>query len=149
MPLHAEYKSNLEQAIGFEDFVFDTLLHERKLVAGGYRSKHYQVVYGESVTGVEVKLDKEFRRTENLFIETMERPGVDMEWRPSGIYHETGPWLLAIGDYKKFWLFATQTLRNIHEQDVCREIENGTNTGRGFLLPVCKADRHSAWRWGA
>ena len=149
MPRHADYDANLREAVGYEDFVFDTLLHERKLVAGGYRSPHYQALHGESITGVEVKLDREFRKTGNLFIETMERPGVDAGWMPSGVYHATNPWLLAIGDYSTFWLFATQTLRNIHEQAICREIENRTNTGRGFLLAVCKADRHSAWKWEA
>lgn len=149
MPLHDNYTSNLAEAKDFEDFVFDTMLHERKLVAGGYRSRHYQVVHGESMTGVEVKLDREFRKTGNLFVETMERANVNEQMCPAGIYHDTNPWLLAIGDYSTFWLFATQTLRNIHEQAICREIENRTNTGRGFLLPVCKADRHSAWKWEA
>lgn len=149
MPLHRDYDGNLSEARLYEDFVFDTLLYERKVVAGGYRSQHYQVLHGESLTGVEVKLDKEFRKTGNIFIETMERPSVQAAWMPSGVYHETNPWLLAIGDYSTFWLFATQTLRNIHEQAICREVKNKTNTGRGFLLPVCKADRHTAWKWEA
>jgi hypothetical protein len=147
MPLHANYTSNLAEAKEFEDFVFDTMLHERKLVAGGYRSRHYQVVHGESMTGVEVKLDREFRNTGNLFLEFMERANVGEEFLPAGIYHATNPWLLAIGDYSTFWLFATQTLRNIHEQAICEERDNRTNTARGFLLPVYKADRHCAWKW--
>jgi hypothetical protein len=149
MPLHANYTSNLADAKEFEDFAFDTMLHHRRLVMGGYKSKHYQTVYGESMTGVEVKLDREFRKTGNVFIETMERANAGEQWLPSGIYHQTNPWLLVIGDYSGFWLFAVQSLRNIHEQGICREIENRTNTGRGFLLPVCKADRHAAWKWEA
>jgi hypothetical protein len=147
MPLHANYKSNLADAQEFEDFVFDTMLHERKLVVGGYRSRHYQVAHGESATGVEVKFDREFRNTGNLFVETMERANVNEQMLPSGIYHPTNPWLRALGDDSPFWVFATQTLRNIHEQAICREAENRTHTGRGFLLPVCKADRHMAWKW--
>lgn len=149
MPLHASYLSNLDQAKDFEDFVFDTMLHERRLVVGGYKSRHYQVLHGESATGVEVKLDLEFRNTGNLFIETTERPSVSADWKPAGIYHAADPWLLVIGDFATFWVLATQTLRNIHDTAVCREVTNKSDTGKGFLLPVCKADRHKAWKWEA
>lgn len=149
MPLHSSYLSNLEQAKNFEDFVFDTMLHERRLVVGGYKSRHYQVLHGESATGVEVKLDLEFRNTGNLFIETAERPSVSAVWKPAGIYHATDPWLLVIGDFSTFWVLATQTLRNIHETAAFRDVANKSDTGKGFLLPVCKADRHKAWKWQA
>lgn len=149
MPLHASYLSNLKQAKAFEDFVFDTMMHERRLVVSGYKSRYYQVLHGESATGVEVKMDMEFRNTENLFIETVERPSVAADWKPAGIYHACDPWLLVIGDFWTFWVFAIQTLRNLHETGVCKEVENGSQTGRGFLLPVGKADRHKAWKWEA
>lgn len=149
MTLHANYLSNLEQAKEFEDFVFDTMMHERRLVVGGYKSRHYQVLHGESVTGVEVKMDREFRNTGNLFIETMERSSVSDEWKPAGIYHDSDPWLLVIGDFSMFWVIAIQTLRNIHETGVCKEVENRSETAKGFLLAVCKADRHKAWKWEA
>jgi hypothetical protein len=149
MPLHSNYLSNLEQGKEFEAFVFDTMLHERRLVVGGYMSRHYQVLHGESATGVEVKMDMEFRNTGNLFIETMERPSVLDTYKPAGIYHESDPWLMVIGDFSSFWVFATQTLRNYHGTGVCVEVENRSETGKGFLLPVCKADRHKAWKWEA
>ena len=113
MPLHENYEANLNEAKHFEDFVHDTLLHHKKIVSGMYRSKQYQINYGESATGVEVKLDKSFRLTGNLFIETDERSSVYDEWRPAGIYHHSQPWLFAVGDNVSFWLFATKTLRNV------------------------------------
>jgi hypothetical protein len=149
MPLHANYQANLDEAKDFEDFVFDTLLYERKFVCGGYKSRHYQTLHGESLTGVEVKLDRKFRSTGNLWIETQERPSVAHEYAPAGIYHKAGPWLIVIGDYSTLWAIASQSLRLIHEANVCREVENETKTGRGFLLPSCKADRHAAFKWEA
>lgn len=147
MPLHPEYASNLRAAVDFEDFVFDTLMHERRLIVGGYKSRHYQTLHGESLTGVEVKFDRKFRQTENLYIETAERHVASAKMKPAGIYHDAQPWLIVIGDYSTFWALASQTLRIIHESAVCRETE--TETSRGFLLPVCKADRHAAFKWEA
>jgi hypothetical protein len=66
MPLHANYLKNLAEAKDFEDFVFDTMLHEKRLVAGGYKSRHYQVLHGESLTGVEVKNDKRAKDTSSV-----------------------------------------------------------------------------------
>lgn len=149
MPLHSDYESNLEQAKEFEEFVYDTFLHERRLVVGGYKSRHYQVLHGESMTGVEVKLDMLFRKYGNLFVETFERPSTSHDWKPAGIYHESNPWLIVIGDKAGFWVLGTQTLRNIHEAGVCKETENRSHTGKGFLLPVCKADKHCVWKWEA
>lgn len=148
MPLHENYEANLSEAKHFEDFVHDTLLHHKKIVSGMYRSKQYQINYGESATGVEVKLDKSFRLTGNLFIETDERSSVYDEWRPAGIYHHSQPWLFAVGDTVSFWLFATKTLRNVKEHGDFRQVHNSSNTGIGFLLPTGKADFYSAWKYG-
>lgn len=147
MPLHDKYTLNLEEAKDFEDFVFDTLMHERRIVCGGYKSRHYQTVYGESMTGVEVKLDRLFRQYENLFVEVAEKCHESACEKPSGIYHKTDPWLVVIGDYSTLWAFATSTLRHIHDCGAC-ELRT-TKTSRGFLLPLEKADRHAAFKWEA
>jgi hypothetical protein len=145
MPLHDSYSSNLAEAKDFEDFVFDTLMHERRLIVGGYKSRHYQTLHGESMTGVEVKLDRKFRVTGNLFIETAETHHESAPQKASGIYHKADPWLLVIGDYSTLWAFATSTLRHIHECGHCEP--KTTSTSQGFLLPLEKADRYSAFKW--
>jgi hypothetical protein len=147
MPLHDKYEENLAEAKDFEDFVFDTMLHERRLVVGGYKSRHYQTLYGESLTGVEVKHDKRFRETGRLFIETAETYHESVPVKPSGIYHKADPWLVVIGDYGTLWAFATSTLRHIHECGSCDP--KNTKTSRGFLLPLDKADRYAAFKWEA
>lgn len=147
MPLHANYMANLAEAKDFEDFVFDTMLHGRRLVVGGYKSRHYQTLYGESLTGVEVKFDKRFRTSGNLFIETSETHHESAVLRPSGIYHDSDPWLIVIGDYATLWAIATTTLRLEHQSG--RFQERPTATSRGFLLPLADADRCAAFRWEA
>lgn len=147
MPLHDKYLSNLSEAKDFEDFVFDTLMYERRLVVGGYKSRHYQTLYGESMTGVEVKHDKKFRQSGNLFVEVCETHHESAPMRPSGIYHESNPWLIVIGDYATFWAIATTTLVAEHKSG--RYSERPTATSVGFLLPVSCADRFAAFKWEA
>lgn len=147
MLLHANYKANLAEAKDFEDFVFDTMLHERRLVVGGYKSRHYQTLYGESMTGVEVKLDRKFRTSGKLFIETSETHHESARLKPSGIYHESDPWLIVIGDYTTLWAIATTALRSEHKSGRFRDIS--TATSEGFLLPVADADGLAAFKWEA
>lgn len=149
MPLHSKYISNLSEAKDFEDFAFDTLMHERRLVVGGYKSRHYQVMYGESLTGVEVKYDRKFRQTGNLYIETAESANDFDSRKPAGIYHRSDPWLFVIGDYETIWAIAVSSLRNEHAvmPPKFRSVE--TSTSSGFLLPQSEADRIAAFRWEA
>lgn len=147
MPLHDSYESNLAEGKDFEDFVFDTLQHELYIVSCGYKSRHYQTVYGESMTGVEVKLDKKFRGSGNLFVEISETHHPSSPLKPSGIYHDAGPWLIVIGDKSTFWAFVTKHLRDAHKSGKFREVP--TATSRGFLLPIEDAERISAFKWEA
>jgi hypothetical protein len=147
MPLHAKYVENLERSKEFEDFVFDTMLHERRLVVGGYKSRHYQTLYGESATGVEVKFDGLFRKTGNLFIEIAETYHESVEMKPAGIYHASDPWLMVFGDYAALWAIATSTLRSEHAARRHRQTQTGTSAG--FLLPLADANRLAAFKWEA
>lgn len=147
MPLHDNYESNLAEGKDFEDFVFDTLQHDLYIVPCGYKSRHYQTVHGESMTGVEVKLDKKFRESGNLFVEIAETHHSSSPMKPSGIYHHVDPWLVVIGDKSTFWAFAAKHLRSEHKSGRFREVS--TPTSSGFLLPRADADRISAFKWEA
>jgi len=147
MPLHSNYTANLADGKEFEEFVFDTLMYERRLIVGGYKSRHYQTLHGESLTGVEVKLDKMFRYTQRLFIETAERACQDEEMKPAGIYHASNPWLIVIGDFNTFWVICTNTLRNLEQSG--GYAPSSTATSCGYLLPLADADRHCGIRWDA
>ena len=138
MPLHANYKSNLSEAKEFERFASDAMAHGLCVLPVVYQSKHFQLLHGESLTGMEFKLDRIFRRSGNLFIETAESCHESFTNKPAGIYHETSPWLYVIGDFSTFWVFATRCLQRQHQLGDYRVVE--TPTSEGFLLPVLVAD---------
>jgi len=139
MSLHENYGQNLEVGTEFQDFVADTLHEEAGLVVHNYRSRKYQVNKGENRIRLEVKLDRKWHKTGQLFIETEERWNTEVPMRPAGI--NANNWLYAIGDNQKFWVFATSTLRNLEAQCARKE----TPTARGFVLPINLADRWAAY----
>jgi hypothetical protein len=147
MPLHANYKSNLAEAQEFERFASDAMAHSCCFLPVVYQSKHFQAMYGESLTGTEFKYDKIFRESGNLFIETAESCHESFTNKPAGIYHEIFPWLYVIGDFSTFWIFATRCLQRQHELGNYRHVD--TATSEGFLLPVRVADEVAAKKWEA
>lgn len=129
------YRRDLERGVLFEDHVC-RILYGAGLPFQVFRSRDGQQLWGESTLGLEVKLDESFRETGNLFVEIEERPGIDYDWKPAGIYSERRPWLYAIGDFFTLFIFATTTLCNMHSRGSFRIVGNRTDTGRGFLLPL-------------
>jgi len=83
----------------YQDFIVDVLFEHLGLAVVQYTSKAYQYAVGESRTGVEIKHDKRYADTGNLYIETAEkampRPG---PYVPSGIWRTDNAWLYVIGD---------------------------------------------------
>lgn len=147
MPLHANYESNLAEAQEFERFASDAMAHGLHILPVVYQSRHFQTTYGESMTGIEFKLDRKFRDSGNLFIETAETYHARVQKKPAGIYHETDPWLFVVGDFSTFWVFATRCLQRQKESGNYREVV--TPTSDGFLLPVTTADKIAAKKWEA
>jgi hypothetical protein len=147
MTLHAKYIDNLKEAQEFESFASDAMAHGLCILPVVYRSKHFQTTHGESLTGIEFKLDKKFRDSGNIYVETAESWHERVSKKPSGIYHEKLPWLFVIGDFSTFWIFATRCLQRQHESGSYRSVE--TSTSDGFLLPVVVADKIAAKKWEA
>lgn len=130
MTLHGKYASNNEAAREFQDYVGSLLWHQGMGVLI-YTSPGYQIRHGETRGGIlEIKLDRRFRETGNLFIETEERHNVHVPFKPAGV-HGRGRFYV-IGDYQTVFLFTRKQLRR-HEA-TCRKVE--TDTAKGFLLPV-------------
>lgn len=141
MPRHETYDANLDDAQKFEDYV-ERKLYDRGLPIGVHRSRCFQFAYGESRAGVEIKYDRKYQQTGNLFVETAERHHKDVEMKPAGIYGKG--WLLAIGDYHRLWLFGMTTLKHLHTATVegaPRYQRRVTSTAEGFLLSVTEADK--------
>jgi len=143
MARHDSYAENLEEAKKFEDYVDRKLYHEAGLPIGLHRSGSFQISYGESRAGFEIKYDRKCKTTGRLFIETAETHDVDVPMKPAGI-HGKGVFLV-IGDYHKIWLFGMRTLRRLESQFTAIEVKKGSQkpTARGFLLPVTVADEYA------
>lgn len=136
--LHPRYLDNLNDAHEFEDFVADVLYEQAGLVIHVYRSRKFQVAFGENRAGFEIKLDKRWQQTGNLFIETAERWNSQVDMKPAGIHGEN--WFYIQGDFTRFWLFATSALRNAEPSYRSTSID----TAVGFLMPTSHADRLAA-----
>ena len=142
MPLHANYKLNLVEAQEFENFASDAMAHGLCILPVVFHSKYFQTTFGESLTGIEFKLDKKFEDTGHLYIESAESCHESFTKKPSGIYHESCPWLFVIGNFHTFWIFATRCLQRQHVKGNYRCVE--TATSEGFLLPVNVANQIAA-----
>lgn len=131
-----DFERDLAAGKEYEDFV-QRVLWDRGIVCLLNRSAKYQWRHGESLGGIEIKLDRRFRETGNLYIETAERRTTngDSAWRPSGIYDVPRPRLYAIGDQRTIYLLSVTLLHNVRAN--CEQHDG--DTMRGFKLPLAKA----------
>ena len=97
--------------------------------------------WGESAAHCEIKFDRRWKETGNLFIETRERRNADgtSAWRPAGIYDAAAPWFYLIGDRNKLWLLSVALL--IRMDFSAKYPRASLPTAEGFLLPVGVADQ--------
>lgn len=140
------YRSDqIEQSRIFQDFVCDCFLNILKIPISTYGSRIYQQEIGESASGIEIKNDRNFHRTGNLYIEVREkarpRPG---PYADSGILRSDNTWLYVIGDFNNLFVFAKSLLVCLHQSRRYRAVENGTKTSLGFLLPEADARKYAA-----
>ena len=138
------YKSQLGDAKEFQDFVAEKLYHIG-LPLFNYTSKKYQYEHGENKLGVEIKFDKKFESTGNLWIELAEksRPS-NVTYINSGIQRNDNTWLYLIGNYEKIFIFPKSLLFQLAKTGKYKIIENTYKTSKGFLLPSNDACKYAA-----
>lgn len=133
-----EYYQSLESGLEYEDFVVD-VFYGLGMPLVGLSSRKAQG-RGENRAGFEIKNDKKFRKTGNLYIETAERHRTDQEFWPSGIFRADNTWAYAIGDRQTIYVFAKRHLIAAYErlgEDGSPKYErNGNPTSEGFLYPI-------------
>lgn len=144
MDLEQEHTENWnkkhKKAVRFQDFVMKTTVIRKGIVIQCYGSGYAQLKYGESVQGVEIKLDTQWSKTGRLSIEIAEKTDPNNpNWVPSGIYAPSNPWLYIQGNYKKFFVFSTKNLRFLHQSGSFEEHES-FGTIKKFYLPVKLAE---------
>lgn len=136
------FRERLSEGHEFEDFCVD-VLWDNGIPLLLYRSRQRQWKSGESRIGAEVKLDRKWQSTGNLFIECEERRNSDgsSQWRPAGIYEDTKPWLYVIGSEAMIWIHGVTILRLLHETG--RYEWKQTDTAKGFTLPLADSDKYA------
>lgn len=139
------YKAQLESALQFQDFVVECCFHILRMPISLYGSKLYQQQVGESLTGVEIKYDKNYCNTGNLYIETAEKAlPRDGDFAPSGIYRSDNSWLYIIGDYDTLFVFSKKILIALHRSNKYKQVEIKIKTSQGMLLPELDAKKYSS-----
>jgi hypothetical protein len=135
---HGYYQQQLENGLVFQDVV-TRALYQRGIVVVGYASRRFQQTHGENLLGAEIKNDRKFRDTGNLYIETAEKadPRND-RFVPSGIHREDNSWLFVIGDENTIWIFSTKYLQMLEKRFPSRK----SPTSHGFLIPLDQADKY-------
>jgi len=138
-------KTQIESGQAYQDFVVDCCYRILNMPISCYSSKLYQQNVGESINGVEIKNDRKFKESGNLYIELAEkaRPR-DGEYAMSGINRGDNTWLYLIGDFDIIYVFAKSMLIGMSKSHKYRKVENGTRTSVGFLLPVPDAAKYAA-----
>ena len=136
------YKAQLEAGKEYQDFVIDVCWNVLGLAIVQYTSKMYQQHVGESRTGAEIKFNRKYGQTGNLWIELEEkaepRPG---PYAISGINREDNTWLFITGDYDHIYLFGKRHLQALSKQRP--HVENDTKTSVGFLLRASEAEEYA------
>lgn len=125
------YKSQLESALEYQDFVIKQLCRYGIFI-GAYSSRKYQYEVGESTCGIEIKHDDLMKRTGNVYIEVAEKSDASLpEYTLSGIFRKDNSWLYLIGDYTDAYMFSKWQLQHIYRVNK-RNKENGEPLWEGF-----------------
>lgn len=132
-------KEDLEAGNRYEDFASDKL-YEVGLPMQTYSSFKWQVEKGESRAGIEIKNDRLFNKTGNLYFETHEKKPEATEWVESGLLRKDNTVFIFIGDYIKAWLFSKKQLLVLIKNTNFKKVE--TETSKGVLIPIKYFEQH-------
>ncbi len=137
-----EYEEKLEAGQKYQDYIVYEL-YNRGFPILQFNSKHFQINKGESINGVEIKHDRMFRQTQNLYIEFAEKKKEATQWVRSGIMREDNAKIMVIGDYQSAFVFFVKHLQEEGRRAGWRRII--TDTSKGFLLPLERAEELAGW----
>ena len=105
----------MEEAWKYQDFITKELL-KIGISVNAYQSVYYQMEYGESASGIEIKNDRQMAKTGNVYIEFNQTTLRGSQNRDSGINQKDDSWLYVIGDFEKFYIFAKTQLKSLLEK---------------------------------
>lgn len=140
----------LEEAWAYQDFVTKEL-SKIGISVNAYQSVYYQMKYGESASGIEIKNDRLMATTGNVYIEFKQTTLRGTENKDSGINCPDDSWLYVIGDYNKIYILSKLQLRSLlnkikqNEEGwkskygisiKCHFNEKGQITSQGMVIPT-------------
>jgi hypothetical protein len=129
------YAEQLARAEAWERYIVARLTREGIPIVR-HETKRAQISYGDVRIGpdhVELKLDQHFVETGNLFIEVEEKRRAEQAaWIASGIFASSEARWYGVGDYRDFFLFNRDALRQVARPERIITIKRGTS--RGFLM---------------
>ena len=134
------YDDQLKNGNQFEEHVVKEL-QKKGITLTLTRTKLEQIEIGETYEGYEIKYDKKYSETHNLWIETEERTDITKEWVQSGINRNDNTIFYVIGDYSRIFVFNKATLKILSEKYEIQE--NNMKTSKGFLLSGSEAFRYA------
>ena len=134
------YRRDYARGVDYEDWVIV------RLRADGYFTKRTTTMAeqretGDTRCGMEIKFDRLYADTGNLYIETAERPDTRFDMKDGGIYSPARFWLYLIGDYETIFVFGRKVLQRLDKSGRFPAVIK--DTSEGFLLSEAKA-RHYA-----
>lgn len=130
------YAKLLQDGKDYEEFVVKTMLAKRNIKLDIFRTLEQQFYVGESAQGYEIKLDRNFRKTGNLYLEVGEKkPSADV-YIDSGILRKDNTVYYLIGDYSEIFILSKRQLRSLfHDGTLYRQYNTHMGeTSMGFLL---------------
>lgn len=126
----SEWKASIEEGAMYEEHI-EALFKQKGIDIGLYKDRmQYE---GESQIGLEIKYDKLFRQTGNLYIEYAEKQPSAKDWVDSGIHKKDNSKYWLIGDTKLYFIFRKGDLLKLDKKNFKRAV---TNTSKGILLPL-------------
>jgi hypothetical protein len=139
------YSESLEKGLRYQDFVA-AKLYERGIPLVSFQSRKYQKEHGENKAGIEIKFDDRMKSTGNVYIEIAEKANpVNPYYVASGIYRDDNSWLYVIGNYEVIYAVPKTTLKLLHTSARRQYKPVETPTSKGFLVPVCDAEKYAAF----
>lgn len=147
----------MEEAWKYQDFITKQLLN-LGLSVNAYQGVEYQMKYGESASGIEIKNDRKMSESGNVYIEFRQTTLRGSEDRESGIQQHDQSWLYVIGDYTKFYIFAKNQLKSLLEKVQANQQgwyekygisiryhknELGQITSYGMVIPVSYIEKNN------
>lgn len=142
------YDDHLQTGLEYQDWVVnETRKHDVGLIIIPTSSKKYQIKFGESFTGVEIKNDCKMKESGNIFFEIEEKSRTELSsFTQSGIYRQDKCMFYLIGDYEQAFLFSKKQLQEIHKNEyfkkrhgISKDIVIKRGTSKGFLWPISDA----------